>query len=71
MLNYVRERGPISRAEIAQETALQRSTTSIIVEELKVLKASESASGAWSIQKQEELLSCPVSSGVTGPLLKK
>jgi predicted NBD/HSP70 family sugar kinase len=35
VLNYIRERGPISRAEIAQETALQRSTVSIIVEELK------------------------------------
>jgi predicted NBD/HSP70 family sugar kinase len=35
VLNYVRERAPISRAEIAQETALQRSTISIIVEELK------------------------------------
>jgi predicted NBD/HSP70 family sugar kinase len=36
VLNYVRERGPISRAEIAQETALQRSTVSLIVEELRV-----------------------------------
>src|SRR4051812_20056261 len=35
VLNYVRERGPISRAEIAQEIALQRSTVSLIVEELK------------------------------------
>ena len=35
VLNYVRERGPISRAEIAQETALQRSTVSLIVDELK------------------------------------
>lgn len=34
VLNYVRERGPISRSEIAQETALQRSTVSLIVEEL-------------------------------------
>lgn len=36
VLNYVRERSPISRAEIAQETALQRSTISLIVDELKV-----------------------------------
>jgi predicted NBD/HSP70 family sugar kinase len=36
VLNYVRERGPISRAEIAHETALQRSTVSLIVEELRV-----------------------------------
>ena len=35
VLNYVREREPISRAEIARETALQRSTVSTIVEELK------------------------------------
>ena len=34
VLNYVRERGPISRAEIARETALQRSTVSLIVDEL-------------------------------------
>jgi predicted NBD/HSP70 family sugar kinase len=35
VLNYVREREPISRAEIARETALQRSTISAIVEALK------------------------------------
>jgi len=35
VLNYVRERGPISRSEIAHETALQRSTVSLIVDELK------------------------------------
>ena len=35
ILNYVRERGPISRADIAHETALQRSTVSLIVEELR------------------------------------
>lgn len=34
VLNYVRERGPISRAEIARETELQRSTVSTIVDEL-------------------------------------
>ena len=34
VLNYVREREPISRAEIARETALQRSTISAIVEAL-------------------------------------
>ena len=36
VLNYVRELGPISRAEIARETALQRSTISLIVDELRV-----------------------------------
>src|SRR5258708_10514279 len=35
VLNYVRERAPISRAEISHETALQRSTVSLIVDELK------------------------------------
>ena len=45
VLNYVRERGPISRAEIAQETALQRSTVSLIVEELKSGGLIEEVSG--------------------------
>jgi predicted NBD/HSP70 family sugar kinase len=35
VLNYVRERSPISRAEISHETELQRSTISLIVDELK------------------------------------
>ncbi len=35
VLNFVREKGPISRAEIARETRLQRSTISLIVDELK------------------------------------
>jgi predicted NBD/HSP70 family sugar kinase len=35
VLNYVREKEPISRAEISQETELQRSTVSLIVDELK------------------------------------
>lgn len=34
VLNYVREREPISRAEIAKETELQRSTVSAIVDSL-------------------------------------
>src|ERR1044072_806362 len=34
VLNYVREREPISRATLARETALQRSTISEIVEAL-------------------------------------
>ena len=37
VLNYVRQKEPISRAEISHETALQRSTVSLIVEELKTL----------------------------------
>ena len=34
VLNYVRDRSPISRAEIARETKLHRSTVSVIVDEL-------------------------------------
>jgi predicted NBD/HSP70 family sugar kinase len=34
ILNYIREKGPISRADIARLTNLQRSTVSVIVEEL-------------------------------------
>ena len=45
VLNYVRERGPISRAEIAHETALQRSTVSLIVEELRIDGLIEEVSG--------------------------
>ncbi|HLM00420.1 MAG TPA: ROK family transcriptional regulator [Pyrinomonadaceae bacterium] len=35
VLNYVRDRAPISRAEISRETALQRSTVSAIVDDLQ------------------------------------
>lgn len=35
VLNYVRENAPISRSDIAKKTALQRSTVSLIVQELK------------------------------------
>ncbi len=35
VLNYIRESGPISRSEIAKQTALQRSTVSLIVNELR------------------------------------
>ena len=45
ILNYVRERGPISRADIAHETALQRSTVSLIVEELRSDGLIEEVSG--------------------------
>ncbi len=36
VLNYVRARSPISRADIARETSLQRSTVSAIVDDLHV-----------------------------------
>ncbi len=34
VLNYVRDRSPISRADIARETALHRSTVSVIIDDL-------------------------------------
>jgi predicted NBD/HSP70 family sugar kinase len=45
ILNYVRERGPISRAHIAYETELQRSTVSLIVDELRADGLVEEVSG--------------------------
>ena len=45
VLNYVREKEPISRAEIARETELQRSTISLIVDELKSESLIEEISG--------------------------
>lgn len=35
VLSYVRDRGPISRAQIARETELHRSTVSLIIDELE------------------------------------
>jgi predicted ArsR family transcriptional regulator len=68
VLNYVRERGPISRAEIASETALQRSTVSLIVEELRVDGLIEEVSGESTGGRPPILLSLraanPVAIGV-------
>ena len=57
VLNYVRERGPISRAEIAYETALQRSTISLIVDELKLAGLLEEVYGESSGGRPPILLS--------------
>ncbi|MGH9930050.1 MAG: MarR family transcriptional regulator, partial [Pyrinomonadaceae bacterium] len=57
VLNYVRERGPISRAEIAHETELQRSTVSQIVKELKAAGLVEEVSGESSGGRPPILLS--------------
>src|SRR5262245_32679766 len=57
VLNYVRERGPISRADIAHETALQRSTVSLIVEELSEEGLIEEVSGKSSGGRPPLLLS--------------
>lgn len=48
VLAYVRERGPISRSDLARETNLQRSTISFIIEELKANKLIEIVSGGES-----------------------
>src|SRR5215470_17106148 len=68
VLNYVRERGPISRAEIAQVTALQRSTISLIVDQLKEEGLVEELSGESTGGRPPILLSLrtanPVAIGV-------
>lgn len=57
VLNYVRERGPISRAEIAHETALQRSTVSLIVDVLRADGLIEEVSGESTGGRPPSLLS--------------
>ncbi len=57
VLNYVRELGPISRAEIARETALQRSTISLIVDELRIDGLIEEVSGESTGGRPPSLLS--------------
>src|SRR5687768_13677042 len=68
VLNYVRELGPISRAEIARETALQRSTVSLIVDELTTHGLIEEVSGESTGGRPPSLLSLrtadPVAIGV-------
>ena len=64
VLNYVRERGPISRAEIASETALQRSTVSLIVEELRVEGLIEEVSGESTGGRPPILLSLRTANAV-------
>src|SRR5207247_4211115 len=57
VLNYVRELGPISRADIARETALQRSTVSLIVDELRIDGLIEEVSGESTGGRPPSLLS--------------
>jgi predicted NBD/HSP70 family sugar kinase len=57
VLNYVRELGPISRADIARETALQRSTVSLIVDELTDHGLIEEVSGESTGGRPPSLLS--------------
>lgn len=57
ILNHIREKSPISRAEIARVTALQRSTVSLIVEELKKIGLIEEIEGESSGGRPPQLLS--------------
>ena len=57
VLNYVRELGPISRADIARETALQRSTISLIVDELRIDGLIEEVSGESTGGRPPSLMS--------------
>jgi len=57
ILNHIREKSPISRAEIARITDLQRSTVSLIVEELKKIGLIEEIDGESSGGRPPQLLS--------------
>lgn len=57
ILNHIREKSPISRAEIARVTALQRSTVSLIVEELKNIGLIKEVDGESSGGRPPQLLS--------------
>lgn len=59
VLNYVREKGPISRADISRETDLQRSTISLIVNELRSFGLIEEVFGESSGGRPPALLTLP------------
>lgn len=59
VLNYVREKGPISRADISRETDLQRSTISLIVNELRGFGLIEEVFGESSGGRPPALLTLP------------
>lgn len=64
ILNYIREQGPISRAEIARITALQRSTVSLIAEELLDANLIQEILGESSGGRPPQLLSIKASKAV-------
>jgi predicted NBD/HSP70 family sugar kinase len=64
VLNYVREKGPISRADIARETNLQRSTISHIVGELRKFGLIEEVYGESSGGRPPALLTLPTAQPV-------
>jgi predicted NBD/HSP70 family sugar kinase len=57
ILNHIRENSPISRADIARFTDLQRSTVSLIVDELKNIGLIEEIEGESSGGRPPQLLS--------------
>lgn len=68
ILNYVREEGPLSRADLAKITELQRSTVSLIVDELLKSDLIEEVEGKSSGGRPPQLLSLkalkPVALGI-------
>jgi predicted NBD/HSP70 family sugar kinase len=64
ILNFVREEGPLSRADIARATELQRSTVSLIVEELLNTELIEEIEGESSGGRPPQLLSLKISKAV-------
>lgn len=64
ILNYIREDGPISRASIAQVTELQRSTVSLIVDELLTANLLEEIYGESSGGRPPLLLSLKTTNAV-------
>lgn len=64
VLNYVREEGPISRADIARATALQRSTVSLIVDELADLGLVQEIYGESSGGRPPRLLTLKTASPI-------
>lgn len=64
ILNYVREVGPVSRADIARKTDLQRSTVSLIVDELVNADLIEEIEGESSGGRPPHLLSLKTTKAV-------
>ena len=64
ILNYVREESPVSRADIAKVTELQRSTVSLIVEELLHADLIEEVEGESSGGRPPQLLSLKTTKAV-------
>lgn len=65
ILNYVREEGPVSRADISRVIDLQRSTVSLIVDELLNLDLIEEIEGESSGGRPPQLLSLKTSKAVS------